>query len=96
MLKGSWGTAKEIAHVGAHASVEKVQSYEEAFTQIQVRSSRPCSSTCAACTLHTPRTRCISTACACTLQIAAQAATGISDVDELVTTFINAEVREYQ
>ena len=25
----------------------------------------------------------------------AQAATGISDVDELVTTFINAEVREY-
>ena len=46
---------------------------------------------------------CVYTACTlrirCTLYAhcvyTAQAATGISDVDELVTTFINAEVREY-
>ena len=46
---------------------------------------------------------CVYTACIlrirCTLYThcvyTAQAATGISDVDELVTTFINAKVREY-
>ena len=46
------GIAKDKASI--HASMEKVQSYEEAFAKIQ-------------------------------------AATGISDIDELVTTFINAE-----
>jgi len=52
VLKGNWGIAKDKASI--HASMEKVQSYEEAFAKIQ-------------------------------------AATGIADIDELVTTFINAE-----
>ena len=45
MLRGNWGIAKDKASI--HASMEKVQSYEEAFAKIQ-------------------------------------AATGISDIDELV------------
>eukprot|EP00965_Chrysotila_dentata_P004421 143325-Pleurochrysis_carterae.AAC.3 len=56
VLKGSWGIAKDKASI--HASIEKVQSYEEAFAKIQ-------------------------------------AATGISDIDELVTTFINAEDQNF-
>ena len=56
VLKGNWGIAKDKASI--HASMEKVQSYEEAFAKIQ-------------------------------------AATGISDIDELVTTFINAEDQNF-
>jgi len=56
VLRGNWGIAKDKASI--HASMEKVQSYEEAFAKIQ-------------------------------------AATGISDIDELVTTFINAEDQNF-
>ena len=56
VLRGNWGIAKDRASI--HASMEKVQSYEEAFARIQ-------------------------------------AATGISDIDELVTTFINAEDQNF-
>ena len=56
VLRGNWGIAKDKASI--HASMEKVQSYEEAFAKIQ-------------------------------------AATGIEDIDELVTTFINAEDQNF-
>jgi len=56
VLRGNWGIAKDKASI--HASMEKVQSYEEAFAKIQQ-------------------------------------ATGISDIDELVTTFINAEDQNF-
>jgi len=56
LLKGNWGMAKDKASI--HVSLEKVQSYEEAFAKIQE-------------------------------------ATGISDIDELVTTFINAEDQNF-
>merc|ERR1711988_981036 len=56
VLRGNWGIAKDKASI--HASMEKAQSYEEAFAKIQ-------------------------------------AATGISDIDELVTTFINAEDQNF-
>ena len=56
VLRGNWGIAKDKASI--HASMEKVQSYEEAFAKIQ-------------------------------------AATNITDIDELVTTFINAEDQNF-
>ena len=56
VLRGNWGIAKDKASI--HASMEKVQSYEEAFAKIQT-------------------------------------ATGITDIDELVTTFINAEDQNF-
>eukprot|EP00741_Cyanophora_paradoxa_P005810 tig00000113_g5631.t1 len=56
VIKGNWGIAKDKA--SQHVSLEKVQSYEEAFAKIQ-------------------------------------AATGIADIDELVTTFINAEDQNF-
>merc|ERR1711988_1665249 len=56
VLRGNWGIAKDKASI--HASMEKVQSYEEAFAKIQ-------------------------------------AATGISDIDELVQNFINAEDQNF-
>lgn len=52
VTKGAWGIAKDKANI--HLSMEKVQSYEEAFAKIQK-------------------------------------ATKITDIDELVQTFINAE-----
>lgn len=52
VTKGAWGIAKDKANI--HLSMEKVQSYEEAFAKIQK-------------------------------------ATKITDIDELVSTFINAE-----
>lgn len=52
VTKGAWGIAKDRADI--HLSMEKVQSYEEAFAKIQK-------------------------------------ATNITDIDELVQTFINAE-----
>ena len=56
MLRGNWGIAKDKASI--HASMEKVQSYEEAFQQIQK-------------------------------------ATGIADIDELVTKFVEAEDKNF-
>merc|ERR1719262_1697901 len=56
VLRGNWGIAKDKASI--HASMEKVQSYEEAFAKIQ-------------------------------------AATGISDIDELVQNFVNAEDQNF-
>eukprot|EP00736_Rhodelphis_marinus_P009779 Rmarinus@m.17933 len=56
VIKGNWGIAKDKA--AQQVSLEKVQSYEEAFAKIQ-------------------------------------AATGISDIDDLVTTFINAEDQNF-
>mmetsp|Transcript_7500 Transcript_7500/g.17164 ORF Transcript_7500/g.17164 Transcript_7500/m.17164 type:complete len:387 (+) Transcript_7500:3-1163(+) len=56
IIKGNWGIAKDKA--AQQASLQKVQSYEEAFAKIQE-------------------------------------ATGISDIDELVTTFIEAEDQNF-
>ena len=56
VIKGQWGIAKD--KVAQHVSMEKVQSYGEAFAKIQ-------------------------------------AATGINDIDELVTTFINSEDQNF-
>ena len=57
VLRGNWGIAKDRASI--HASMEKVQSYEEAFAKIQ-------------------------------------AATGISDIDELVKQFIENEDQNFK
>ena len=57
MLRGNWGIAKDKASI--HASMEKVQSYEEAFAKIQ-------------------------------------AATGISDIDQLVRLFIENEDQNFK
>lgn len=56
VTKGAWGIAKDKANI--HLSMEKVQSYEEAFAKIQK-------------------------------------ATKITDIDELVTTFVNAEDQNF-
>eukprot|EP00735_Rhodelphis_limneticus_P012117 TRINITY_DN5307_c0_g1::TRINITY_DN5307_c0_g1_i1::g.24206::m.24206 TRINITY_DN5307_c0_g1::TRINITY_DN5307_c0_g1_i1::g.24206 ORF type:complete len:413 (+),score=175.76,sp/A8JF70/ODA1_CHLRE/47.31/1e-109,Sec8_exocyst/PF04048.9/1.4,Sec8_exocyst/PF04048.9/21,Sec8_exocyst/PF04048.9/0.064,SpoIIIAH/PF12685.2/0.0087,SpoIIIAH/PF12685.2/1.5e+04,SpoIIIAH/PF12685.2/1.3e+03,DUF948/PF06103.6/1.4e+03,DUF948/PF06103.6/12,DUF948/PF06103.6/4.7,APG6/PF04111.7/9.1,APG6/PF04111.7/0.08,Mitovir_RNA_pol/PF05919.6/0.16,Mitov len=56
VVKGTWNIMRDKA--AQQISLEKVQSYEEAFAKIQ-------------------------------------AATGISDIDELVTTFINAEDQNF-
>jgi len=56
VTKGAWGIAKDKANI--HLSMEKVQSYEEAFAKIQK-------------------------------------ATKISDIDELVATFIQAEDQNF-
>lgn len=56
VTKGAWGIARDKANI--HISMEKVQSYEEAFAKIQK-------------------------------------ATKITDIDELVTTFINAEDQNF-
>ncbi|KAK3256578.1 hypothetical protein CYMTET_34289, partial [Cymbomonas tetramitiformis] len=57
VIKGNWNIAKDKA--AQQVSMEKVQSYGEAFAKIQ-------------------------------------AATGITDIDELVTTFINAEDENFR
>jgi uncharacterized coiled-coil DUF342 family protein len=57
VIKGNWNIAKDKA--SQHVSMEKVQSYGEAFSKIQQ-------------------------------------ATGITDIDELVTTFINAEDENFR